>query len=187
MTPGFLWFLSLICARTAVILLVLTVGLRLLGKRQIGQMNIYDLAMVMALANAVQNAMTNGKGDLSVGIVSSSTLILIGWLFARLFVRHPDMQRRIIGSPTLLVHEGRCVRDHMRRECVSEQQVRTAARQYGLQGLDQVMMAVLEVDGSISIVPKSATSRRTEHRVRRHKHRVETPLDPAQNGGSGVN
>src|SRR5256885_15832356 len=107
MSPAFLHFLSLIAARTAVVALLLIVGLRLLGKRLLGQMNIYDLAMIMALANAVQNAMTHGKGDISVGIVSAGMLLVVGWGVPALVVRPPPMGARIIGSPAGPPHDRR--------------------------------------------------------------------------------
>ena len=77
--PDNLWFWSTIAARTLVVLFALVVGLRLLGKRQIGQMNIYDLALVMLLANGVQNAMTKGSGFLGAGMFSAGALFIAGW------------------------------------------------------------------------------------------------------------
>src|SRR5947208_16552898 len=101
----FYWFLSTIAARTAIVLLYLVAGLRLKGKRQIGQMNIYDLVLGMALANGVQNAMTAGRGELSIGIVSACTLILIGrWLTAAC-VRHPRREERLICTTDVLMND----------------------------------------------------------------------------------
>ncbi len=166
MSPAFLRFLSLIAARTAIILIILVVGLRLLGKRQIGQMNIYDLAMIMALANSVQNAMTGGKGHLSVGIVSAGTLLVIGWALSLIFVRLPKLEERIVGMPTLMVNDGHFLEDRMRREHVTESQIYMAMRQHGIGDVREVLMAVLEVDGSISIVPKVANHQRLKRRAK---------------------
>ena len=167
MSPAFLWFLSTIAARTFLVLLFIVVGLRLLGKRQIGQMNIYDLALVMAIANAVQNAMTHGNGNLSVGIVSSGTLLLVGWALTFVFVRLPKLEERVIGTPTLLVNEGHILEDHMRREQVTHEILMSVMRQHGITDIKQVLMAVLEVDGSISIVPQTAEHKRTAARIDR--------------------
>ncbi len=161
------WFLSTIAARTAVVMFILIGGLRLFGKRQIGQMNIYDLAMVMALANGVQNAMTNGSGNLGVGIVSSATLLLLGSLLSLLFVRLPKLEDRLVGTPTLLVSNGQIFHDRMRRECITETQLMQILREHGLTDVHEVLIAMLEVDGTISIVPKTAEHHRTK-RVRRN-------------------
>lgn len=167
MSHAFLWFLSTIAARTLIVALFLIGGLRLLGKRQIGQLNIYDLAMVMALANGVQNAMTNGNGNLSVGMVSAGTLLLLGFAITWLFVLRPGLERVVVGTPTLLVSDGRFLRDRMRRENVTEAQILAAMRQHGLLEVRQVLMATLEVDGTISIVPMTAVHHRTQRRLRR--------------------
>lgn len=146
--------LSIYAAKSAVVLILLFLAFRLLGKRQVGQLNIYDLALIMALANAVQNAMTAGKGDLGVGIVSSGTLLLIGYVLVRLFARSKKAERLLVGMPTVIVNRGQVLRHRMRRERITLDELLAAIRQHGLQSPNQVKMAVLEVDGSISIVPK---------------------------------
>lgn len=160
MSHDFLWFLSLIAGRTAIVMLALIAGLRLLGKRQIGQMNIYDIAMIMALSNAVQNAMTGGKGDLSVGFVSAGTLLILGWLISLIFVRLPKIETRIVGSPTLILNNGKLLEDRMRREHVGHDELIAAIHQHGIENPGDVLMAVLEVDGTISVVPKTAKHKR---------------------------
>lgn len=147
-------FLAAIAARTAIILIALVVGARLFGKRTLGGMNVYDLVLVLALANAVQNAMTKGSGQLAVGIVSGGTLLLLGWLAARLIVRRPDLETRLVGSPTILIQDGQLVLPNLRREGVTEDEVMAAVREYGLANLSEVRLAVLELDGSLSVVPK---------------------------------
>ena len=165
MPSALIWLLSTIAARTLIVLLFIIVGLRLVGKRQIGQMNIYDLAMIMALANAVQNAMTSGKGNISVGIVSSGTLLVVGWIFTQFFVRLPKLEERVVGTPTLLLNNGQILEEAMRHEQVTQEILMTALRQHGLTEASQVLLAVLEVDGSISIIPKTAPQRRSEEKV----------------------
>src|SRR5439155_1359042 len=147
-------YLSTIAARSALVLLFLVAGLRLMGKRQISQMNLYDLVLVMALANGVQNAMTAGRGELSVGIVSAGTLILIGRWVTGLFVRHPRLEERLIGTPTVIINDGQLVWDHVRREHLTEEEVLTALRQHGLEKPEEARLAVLEVDGTLSVCPR---------------------------------
>lgn len=148
-----LYDLSIYFAKSAVVLLFLFAGYRLMGKRQIAQFNLYDLATIMALANAVQNAMTRGKGDLSVGLVCSSSLILVGWGISRLVARIPGSQAFVYGTPTVLVSDGTVLVDHMHKERVTHDELLAAMRGHGLTSVAQVRLAVLEVDGAISIVP----------------------------------
>jgi len=150
-----MWFdLSVYVGKTAVVVLYLFIGFRLLGKRQVAQFNLYDLATIIAIANAVQNAMTRGKGDLSIAIVCSSTLIAVGWLITRVLVKAPKIEGLVFGTPTVILTDGKVLTDRMHRERISEDELETALRQHGLSDANQASLAVLEVDGSISVVPK---------------------------------
>jgi len=147
------WYVaSALAVRTFIVFVFLIVGLRLLGKRNLGQMQVYDLAMIMAVANGVQNAMTNGSGVLAGGLASAGTLLISGWALNRFFTKLPRLESRWVGHPTLLVNNGHLVKDHMRRERVSTDMLMAAVRAHGLRELSQVKMAILEVDGSLSIV-----------------------------------
>lgn len=154
MAPAPPHLLIAVAARTAIVLLFLIAGLRLLGKRQIGQMNLFDLVLIMALANGVQNAMTMGRGELSVGIVSAGMLLLAGRLLTWLFLRRPHLEERLVGTPTVIIDHGRLLRDHMRREHLTEDEVMAALREHGLCDPRDARMVVLEVDGTLSVVPR---------------------------------
>ena len=153
MSKPYLIFLSIISARTAIVLLVVIIGLRFSGKRQISQMNVYDLVMIISLGNAVQNAMTIGSGHISVGLVSSGTLLAIGWLLCRLFVRSPRMEQAVCGIPTVLISGGEIIQANLSHEHVTEHELMIAIHQHDLERVDQVSLAVLEIDGAINIVP----------------------------------
>jgi uncharacterized membrane protein YcaP (DUF421 family) len=153
------FFFPAIAARTAIVAIILVVGLRCLGKRQLGQMNIYDLALILLLANAVQNAMTEGLGQLGAGFTSAGTLILMGAGLTYLFVRRPDWEGRIAGVPTVLISDGVLVKDHCDHERITHEILMVALRQHELFRVEQVKLAVLEPDGTISIVPKKVTTK----------------------------
>lgn len=146
--------LAAVAVRTLIILCALVLGIRIFGKRDLGGMNLLDLLLVMLIGNAVQNALTYGSGELSVGLVSAGVLLVANRLLGILFVRRPWLERTLLGGPTIIVQHGRLDRWVMRREGVSEDEVIAAARALGLRDLKQVRLAVLEEDGSISIVPK---------------------------------
>lgn len=147
-------FLAAIAARTSVVLLVLVVGVRLFGRRAIGGLNVYDLVTMLLLANAVQNAMTRGSGLLAVGLVSAAVLLLADHLLGRLFTRYPSVEARVVGNPTIIVQDGQLQWENLRREGVTEDEVQAAMRQYGIDDLGAVKLAVLEVDGSISVISR---------------------------------
>lgn len=149
------WVLpAALAVRTLVIAALVVVGLRLFGKRELGQLNIADLAAIMAIANGVQNAMTHGTGLLSGGIASATALLLMAAGMAFLARRAPFLERPVVGSPMLVVWDGRILAERLRRACITAQEVRAAVREHGFASVHDVWSAVLEVDGSISIIAR---------------------------------
>ena len=156
----------IIAGKTAVVYVFLLVGLRLLGKRELGQMTIYDLVLIVVLANSVQNAMVGSDTTLVGGIVAACTLLLLNQLATVLLVAHPRLEHFAVGEPVLLVRGGDMLREKMRKEGITPDLVMAALREHGIGDLKEVQMAVLEVDGTISVVPKQATVYRTRHHFR---------------------
>ena len=146
--------------KSVIVVSFLLVGFRVLGKREAAQLSVYDLAMLFALSNAVQNAMTAGKGNLAVGVATSSAVVVTAWAVTRFLTRRPRLEARVIGTPTILVHDGQVLSGRMRRERVTDEELAAAIRSYGLEGPLEVALAVLEVDGSISVVPRSRSGGR---------------------------
>lgn len=158
-----MWSLALpawdIVLRTAVVYLVILLGLRLAGKREIGQMTVFDLVVLLLIANAVQNAMVGPDTSLSGGLLAAIVLLVINSLVARLRLRWPVLRRVVEGSPTLLVLHGEVLTDHIKRERLDEETLEAALREHGVGDLSDVEMAVLEIDGSISVVPVGGTTK----------------------------
>jgi uncharacterized membrane protein YcaP (DUF421 family) len=145
--------------RTAAVYLVVLIGLRLAGKREIGQMTTFDLVVLLLLANAVQNAMVGPDTSLTGGILAAVVLLLMNAVVARLRLRWPRLRRLVEGSPTLLVLRGEVLTDHLRREGLDQETLEAALREHGVVDLRDVEMAVLEIDGSISVVPVNANTK----------------------------
>jgi len=153
-SPG---LLVAIFMRTAIVLLVLFAGMRLLGKRAIGELNLYDLLLILMISNAVQNSMTEGIGPLAVALTSGTTLLVLGWSVAELLARRPGLERHAMGAPAVIVRHGHLIARTVRHERLDRDEIMTAVREQGLARLDEVKLAVLEVDGTISIVPEEPT------------------------------
>lgn len=159
-----------IILRTAIIYLVILIGLRLAGKREIGQMTVFDLVVLLLLANAVQNAMVGPDSSLAGGVLAAVVLLTLNAVVARLRLRWPGLRRIIEGSPTLLVLHGEVIAEHMRREGLDQETLEAALREHGLADLSDVEMAVLEIDGSISVVPANGTTKRVKRPLKYLRH-----------------
>lgn len=139
-----------IFVRTASIYLVILIGVRLSGKREVGQMTPFDLTLLLLLSNAVQNAMTGPDTSLWGGVVAACTLLLMNYFVAELSGVNRRFRRFVQGSPTLLIHDGKLLPSHLAREHLTVDEVERALREHGIASVKDVSLAVLEVDGSIS-------------------------------------
>ena len=147
--PGFP-MLAQIVLRTGIIYLVVLIGVRLSGKREVGQMTPFDLTLLLLLSNSVQNAMTGPDTSLAGGAVAAATLLILNYLIANLSGMNRRFRKLIEGQPSLLIHDGKPIESHMAKEHVTMDELHRALREHGINNCDQVALAVLEVDGSIS-------------------------------------
>ncbi len=139
-----------IVLRTGVIYLLVLIGVRLSGKREVGQMTPFDLTLLLLLSNSVQNAMTGPDTSLLGGAVAAATLLILNYLVANVSGGSRRFRKLVEGEPSLLIHDGKIIDSHMAKERVSMDELHRALREHGLNSCDQVALAVLEVDGSIS-------------------------------------
>lgn len=155
-----------IVGKTAAVYVFVVLGLRLLGKRELGQMSVHDLVLIVVIANSVQNAMLGHDVTLVGGLASALTLLVINRGATELLVRHAQVRHWLVGEPVLIVRDGQLLWGPMRREGITRDLVLAAMREHGIGQLEDVQLAVLEIDGSISVVAKEAQVHRTRRRFR---------------------
>jgi len=141
--------------RSAVVYVFLLVLLRLTGKRQVGQLAPFDLVLLLVLSNAVQNSMNGGDNSLIGGLISATVLIGINHAIGIATFRSKRLEAIIEGRPQLLVHNGRLFEDVMSRAKLTHHELNAALRQSGCANVCEVHAAILENNGSISVVPMS--------------------------------
>ena len=160
-----------ISGKTVIIYLFLVAGLRLLGKRELGQMTIYDLVLMIVLANAVQNAMVGDDNTLVGGLTAGITLLILNRMFTILLARSSRVEHVMVGEPVLILSGGKPLKKSMDAEGISNDELLTALREHGMTRPEDAEMCVLEVDGSISVIPNGSAV----HRSRKHFHGVRLP------------
>jgi uncharacterized membrane protein YcaP (DUF421 family) len=156
-----------IVVRTVAVYLVVLVGLRIFGKRQLGQMSIGDLVMILLIANAVQNAMVGADTSLGGGLVAAGTLLVLNLVVVRAISRSHLGERLFQGEPTLLVKDGEYLPRNIRHEGLATEEVDMAIREHGIADTSGVRVAYLEPDGTISVVPIDAKVLHGGARVKR--------------------
>ena len=152
--------------RSVIVYVVIVLLMRLTGRRQLGQMTPFDLVLILLIANAVQNAMVGTDVSIFGGLVAAATLLAANAVVGGAVSRIPAFRRAVVGQPVLLVNGGVMVEENVRRAGLTDDLVLEAMREHGFGSLTDVHTAVLEIDGTISIIPRGARSVRTRHRVR---------------------
>ena len=158
-----------IVVRCVVVYLVVFAGMRLMGKREMGQMTAFDFVAILLIANAVQTAMVGPDTSLDGGLIGAAVLLGANRGLSALRLQRGAVGRIIEGAPTLLVRNGQFVEGGLRREEITVDDVEEAMREHGIDDLTEVKLAYLEVDGSISIVPASAKVLRSQRRIRQFR------------------
>lgn len=157
-----------IALRTAIVYAVVLIGLRLLGKREVGQMMPLDFVMLLLLANAVQNAMTGPDSSLAGGLIAAITLLVLNLFLTHGLWRHDKIRHFVEGTPTLLIRAGKIIHKNLAKEKITEDDLHQALREYGIASVAEVGLAVLEVDGMISVLKNEEmpTNSRPHHRMK---------------------
>jgi len=138
--------------RTALVYFSILVGVRLAGKREIGQMTAFDLVLLLLLSNAVQNAMTGPDTSVVGGIEAAVTLFIVNALIVYAAFRIPRVKKQLAGRATLLISNGQIITQNLHTELITQDELLAALREHGVESPAEVALAVLEVDGSISVV-----------------------------------
>jgi uncharacterized membrane protein YcaP (DUF421 family) len=152
-----------IALRTLTVYLVILVGIRLTGKREVGQMTPFDLTLLLLLSNSVQNAMTGPDTSLVGGIVAAAVLLCMNAIIAFFAGRNRKFRRELEGSATVLIHNGKLIEANMIKEGLTRDDVNRSLREHGIEHMDDVALAVLEVDGAISCLKYDDVAHSSQH------------------------
>jgi uncharacterized membrane protein YcaP (DUF421 family) len=142
--------------RALVVFVFLVVALRLGGKRELGQINVLDLAVLLLVSNALQNAMIGADNSLVGGVVGATTLFVANYLFVRLVFRSRRASRILEGTPTVLLEHGRVHKHALRSEAITVEELHSASLERGFDQLADVDLIVLEPNGHLAIMGREA-------------------------------
>ena len=152
--------------RAALVYVAMVVGMRMTGTRQLGQMTVFDLVLILLIANAVQNAMVGTDVSIFGGLAAGATLLVMNRVVGAIADRVSWFRREVEGQTVLLLNNGELLEGAIRRAGLSDDLVLQSIREHGFENASDVRIAVLEVDGTISIVPTDGGTVRTRRRVR---------------------
>lgn len=156
-----------ICLRTIVVYIILLAGLRITGRRQIGQLTPFDLVVLLLLSNAVQNAMTGPDTSILGGIMAAITLLVVNVVVAQFRMRSRLFANMVEGSAVTLVRQGQILSPILRHEGITEEELLANLRQHEVSELVECELAMLEIDGTISVIRRDP--QRPDHVVKTRK------------------
>ena len=169
-----MWQLGLppleIVARTAIVYLLFLAALRLFGKREVGQFTLFDLALVLLAANALQPAITGSDQSIPGAAIIITTIFVLNGVVAQLRRRVPLVRRLLEFQPTVIGRDGAWLPEALDSQGLDPDDLGAALREHGLDSIKDMKLAVLEQDGSLSIVPTDGNGVRIRARRRLYKH-----------------
>ncbi len=149
--------------RPVVVYAFLVVGLRLAGKRELAQLNPFDLVVLLTLSNTVQNAIIGDDNSVTGGIVGAATLLFVNYVVVRFLYGHATLDQLVEGGAEVLVEHGRVRADRLKHNLITRPELEAAAHRQGFASLAEVDRAVIEPTGTISFVGKKPTPETARH------------------------
>jgi len=149
--------------RPIVVYAFLVAGLRLAGKRELAQLNPFDLVVLLTLSNTVQNAIIGNDNSITGGVIGAATLLVLNYWVNRLLYGHERLERLVEGDADLLIENGVVCEDALKRELITRVDLETAAHKQGFASLDEIERAVLEPGGVMCFFGKRPTPESTRH------------------------
>jgi uncharacterized membrane protein YcaP (DUF421 family) len=140
--------------RPVVVYFFLIGGLRLAGKRELAQLNPFDLVVLLTLSNTVQNAIIGEDNSVTGGVIGAATLLVVNYLVVRFLYKHDELDQLIEGAPDVLIEDGNVRMDRLQKELITTSELESAAHRQGFSSLEVIERAILEPGGSICFFAK---------------------------------
>lgn len=161
--------------RAVTVYLFVIVAIRLFGKKELAQLSVIDLVLILLISNSVQNAMVGGSTSLLDGIVAATSLFAINYVLKLLLFKSKKLSTLMQGRALMLVYKGQIVQSHLDEAKITPDELDAVIREHGVEAVRDVDLAVLEVDGNISVLSHDF-QRKTVKKRRAHKSMSQMPV-----------
>jgi uncharacterized membrane protein YcaP (DUF421 family) len=165
-----------IITSSVIVYVFIIIAIRLFGKKELSQLSIIDLVFILLISNAVQNAMVGPDTSLSGGLIAATALFIANFLLKFIMYRFPKFSRLVQGEAILLIYKGKLNQKNLQKAKLTLDEIQETIREHGVNTIEEVDLAVLEMDGNISVL-----SNEFQHRTARKRK----PHSPMSNQGQG--
>lgn len=142
------------------IYIFIVAAIRIFGKKELAQLSVIDLVFILLISNSVQNAMVGNDSSLPGGLIAATSLFAVNYLLKIVMYKFPYLGKLIQGEPVMLIYNGKLNMENIKKSKITIKELMEAVREHGVSTIEEVNLAVLEVDGNISIL-SNEFSRRT--------------------------
>ena len=149
--------------RPILVYVFLIVLLRVFGKRELAQLNPFDLVVLLSLSNTVQNAIIGDDNSVSGGLIGAFTLLFVNYVVVRFLFRHRRLDQVLEGKPSMLIHEGKIVKAALAKELITMSELQSVCRRQGFEGVHEVQTCVLEPGGAFVMKRKCPSDTDVKH------------------------
>jgi len=160
-----------IITRSVAVYFFMTIALRIFGKKELSQLNTADIILILLISNSVQNAMVGPDTSLWGGLVAALALFIINFIIKKLTHRYKGLNDFLMDKPEVLIHDGILDFKTLSRLDISHEELKEAAREHGLQHLTDIKLAMLEIDGTISVISGDKKELKQTNFKRKHNHK----------------
>ena len=158
-----------IIIRSVVVYLFMIIALRLFGKKELSQLNTADIILILLISNSVQNAMVGSNSSLQGGLVAALVLFISNFILKKIMRHSKTITELIQDKPEILIHDGHIDFKALAKLEITSQELQQVIREHGVQHFSEVKLAMMEIDGNISVISGDKTLRQTRHKRKIHK------------------
>ena len=165
-----------IVIRSLAVYFFMVIAVRVFGKNQLSQLNAGDVILLLLISNAVQNAMVGPNNTLIGGIVAALVLFVANFIVKKFIFKSKFVKELIEDQPYILVKDGKIFPDVLKKVQISQDEILESVHEHGIENISDVKLAILEVDGNISVMSIDKDSNQTHYS--RHKTRIKRKFNP---------
>ena len=163
--------LAEVVLRSVAVYLFIVLAIRLFGKKELAQLSVVDLVFILLISNAVQNAMVGSDTSLQGGLIAALALFITNFLLKKILLKSKKISELVQGKAIMLIYEGVLLEQNLHSAEITREELEAAVREHGVQAFSKVKLAIMEVDGNISIV-SSDFGNKTTHQSHKTRHRL---------------
>lgn len=158
-----------IVIRSAAVYFFMVIALRIFGKKELSQLNTFDVILILLISNSVQNAMVGPDTSLWGGLAAATVLFVINFALKKVMFKSRFLNDILADKPEILLHSGKPDFKALARLDISDDELKEAMREHGVEHYSDVKLAMLEPDGNISIISGDSTLRQTHYKRRKNR------------------